>query len=65
MLVEMLKNFVLKNMEKKMKKKETVKPISYWQIKEWKYVPACGTNVLERFKSTGWNVPSEMKVSQK
>jgi len=46
-----------------MKKKAPIKPVSYWQIKEWKYVPACSTNVLERFKATGWNVPSEMKTN--
>jgi len=46
-----------------MKKKAPNKPVSYWQIKEWKYVPACSTNVLERFKATGWNVPSEIKAN--
>jgi len=44
-----------------MKKKAIVKPVSYWHIKEWKYVPACSTNVLERFKATGWTPPSEHK----
>ena len=34
---------------------------SYWQLKEWKYIPACSTNILERFKAIGWNAPSEMK----
>lgn len=42
-------------------KKPVVQQKSYWQLKEWKYIPACSTNILERFKAIGWNAPSEMK----
>jgi hypothetical protein len=42
-------------------KKPVIPQKSYWQLKDWKYVPACSTNVLARFKSIGWRAPSEVK----
>lgn len=27
----------------------------------WKYVPACSTNILETFRRLGWIPPSELK----
>jgi len=42
-------------------KKSIASQKSYWQLKDWKYVPACNTNILARFKSIGWRAPSEAK----
>jgi hypothetical protein len=45
------------------KKQEPIKPVYYWQLSDWKYIPACSTNVMERFKQYGWTPPSERKES--
>jgi hypothetical protein len=34
---------------------------SYWQKKDWQYIPSHATDVLKRFQNLGWKVPSEQK----
>jgi hypothetical protein len=39
-------------------KKEKPKT-SYWNDKNWKYIPSVSTDVMARFKAMGWVPPSE------
>jgi hypothetical protein len=39
-----------------------VKQLPKWKDPNWSYIPSASTNVLKRFKSLGWNPPSESRI---